>query len=321
MDIKASYLTITGGVEAMRADALLGILKERGRGFASNSETWAELRLALDVLKKQTGDIEKVHKEMWEAVKDRNLDAFSALCQEFERSAAALCGDWVRASVLAKIALEDPELPEEPTREEKIRADRSRLNAISAKLFDLEAVLPMAKGEIREDLAREKAKLDCEALEIEARLAAAGEPTAAQDEDEGCASCQRAEECGACGEGYTIPCPVGTWAPGGSDDENAERSTYYEYKGDMTLEEYDAFRKKVDEDRARLQEIRETRMDIAERLPLANPAVAKKLRRQDWALEKEEADIIAALSDAGVVVDMENLSAEGSGADAAPQEE
>ena len=40
MEIKASYLAITGGVEATRADALLGILKERGRGFASDSETW-----------------------------------------------------------------------------------------------------------------------------------------------------------------------------------------------------------------------------------------------------------------------------------------
>lgn len=117
MDIKASYLAISGGVEAVRADALLGILKERGRGFASDSETWAELRLALTLIKKQTSDIEKVHNAMWETVKDRNGDAFSAFCQEFERSAAALSGDWVRASVLAKIALEDPELSEEPTQE------------------------------------------------------------------------------------------------------------------------------------------------------------------------------------------------------------
>ena len=118
MEIKASYLAITGGVEATRADALLGILKERGRGFASDSETWAELRLSLTLLKKQTSDIEKVHNEMWEAMKDGNGDAFSALCQEFERSAARLSGDWVRASVLAKIALEDPELPEEEPEEE-----------------------------------------------------------------------------------------------------------------------------------------------------------------------------------------------------------
>lgn len=267
MDIKASYLAITGGVEAMRADALLGILKERGRGFASDSETWAELRLALAVLEKQTSDIKKVHNEMWEAVKDRNPDAFSALCQEFERSAATLCGDWARASVLAKIALEDPELPTEPTREEKIAADQARLAAIHEKLGDLRVLLPEARGEVHRDLEIEQAKLNNEELEIEARLTAAGAPLEAEE------------------------------------DEKPGRSTYYEYAGDMTPEEYEAFQKKVDEERARLREIREIRMDIAERLPVSKKPAAAKLRKQDEELAKEEADIVAALADAGALAD------------------
>lgn len=50
-------------------------------------------------------DIEKVHKEMWSAVKDRNEDAFAALSQEFERSSRILAEEWAQTSALAKIAV------------------------------------------------------------------------------------------------------------------------------------------------------------------------------------------------------------------------
>ena len=162
MEIKASYLAIAGGIEATRADALLGILKERGRGFASDSETWAELRLTLDTIKSEVGDIEKVHKEMW--------SAFSALCQEFERSAARLAGDWARASVMAKISLEDPELPPEPTKEEREEADRERLWSIRTKMDNIGNVLPYAQGELAKDLLDERNRLENEEREITARL-------------------------------------------------------------------------------------------------------------------------------------------------------
>lgn len=49
--------------------------------------------------------IEKVHKEMWSAVKDRNEDAFAALSQEFERSSRILAEEWAQTSALAKIAV------------------------------------------------------------------------------------------------------------------------------------------------------------------------------------------------------------------------
>jgi len=49
--------------------------------------------------------LEKVHKEMWSAVKDRNEDAFAALSQEFERSSRILAEEWAQTSALAKIAV------------------------------------------------------------------------------------------------------------------------------------------------------------------------------------------------------------------------
>ena len=183
MEIKASYLAISGGVESMRADALLGILKERGRGFASDSETWAELRLSLTNLEKQTKNIKKVHDEMWAAVEDRNEDAFSALCQEFERAAATLSGEWARASVLAKIALEDPELPEEPTKEEKIAEDQERLAEVRKKLADIRDLLPtISKGGAREALEIQESRLDNEEQEIFVRLTAAGAAPTAEEQ-------------------------------------------------------------------------------------------------------------------------------------------
>lgn len=59
-----------------------------------------------ELLQQMHSDIEKVHKEMWSAVKDHNADAFCALAQEFSRSATLLATDWTVSAALAKIAVE-----------------------------------------------------------------------------------------------------------------------------------------------------------------------------------------------------------------------
>lgn len=76
-----------------------------GRGFASDREAWAELKECIERTKQMHTDIEKVHKEMRSAVKDRNEDAFAALSQEFERSSRILAEEWAQTSALAKIAV------------------------------------------------------------------------------------------------------------------------------------------------------------------------------------------------------------------------
>ena len=65
----------------------------------------ADKARALERTKQMHTDIEKVHKEMWSAVKDRNEDAFAALSQEFERSSRILAEEWAQTSALAKIAV------------------------------------------------------------------------------------------------------------------------------------------------------------------------------------------------------------------------
>ena len=115
-----------GDMGAAITETMTGTLRERGRGFASDREAWAELKECIERTKQMHSSLEKVHKEMWDAVKERNGDAFTALAQEIERSAARLAEKWAQTSALAKIAVlgeaaneaaidgaDEPEEPEE----------------------------------------------------------------------------------------------------------------------------------------------------------------------------------------------------------------
>ena len=105
MDNVSSRVKLMGNLQAAVAEAVSGTMEERGRGFASDREAWAELKECIERTKQMHTDIEKVHKEMWSAVKDRNEDAFAALSQEFERSSRILAEEWAQTSALAKIAV------------------------------------------------------------------------------------------------------------------------------------------------------------------------------------------------------------------------
>lgn len=105
MDGISERVRLMGDLQAAVTEALTGTLRERGRGFASDREAWAELKECVERTKKMHSDIEKVHKEMWSAVTDHNGDDFAALSQEFERSATRLAEEWAQTSALAKIAV------------------------------------------------------------------------------------------------------------------------------------------------------------------------------------------------------------------------
>lgn len=94
MDNLSAQQKLMGNMQATSAELLSGIMEERGRGFASDREAWAQLKAIKDV-----------HKDMWSAVKDHNGDAFCALAGEFQRSAILLAMEWTNASVLANIAV------------------------------------------------------------------------------------------------------------------------------------------------------------------------------------------------------------------------
>lgn len=97
---------LLGNLEHTSAELLESTMDERGRGFASDNESWAEIKVHLERAKKMAGDLEKLHKEMWDAIKDQNDDAYRALANELTRGGAMLAAERMTASVLAKIAVE-----------------------------------------------------------------------------------------------------------------------------------------------------------------------------------------------------------------------
>lgn len=74
MSETSSRVRLMANLQAAVAEAVSGTMEERGRGFASDREAWAELKECIERTKQMHTDIEKVHKEMWSAVKDRNED-------------------------------------------------------------------------------------------------------------------------------------------------------------------------------------------------------------------------------------------------------
>lgn len=97
---------LLGNLEHTTAELLEGMTEERGRGFASDNESWAALKGCLERAEKMRKDIEKVHKEMWDAIKDQKDDAYRALANELTRASSALAAEWIAVSVLGKIAVE-----------------------------------------------------------------------------------------------------------------------------------------------------------------------------------------------------------------------
>ena len=71
MSYLSSGAQLLGNLEHTAAELLETTMQERGRGFASDNESWAEIKAHLERAKKATGDLEKVHKEMWKPSKTR----------------------------------------------------------------------------------------------------------------------------------------------------------------------------------------------------------------------------------------------------------
>lgn len=64
MSETSSRVRLMANLQAAVAEAVSGTMEERGRGFASDREAWAELKECIERTKQMHTDIEKVHKEM-----------------------------------------------------------------------------------------------------------------------------------------------------------------------------------------------------------------------------------------------------------------
>lgn len=76
MSETSSRVRLMANLQAAVAEAVSGTMEERGRGFASDREVWAELKECIERTKQMHTDIEKVHKEMWSAVQGQKRGRF-----------------------------------------------------------------------------------------------------------------------------------------------------------------------------------------------------------------------------------------------------
>lgn len=70
MDNLSAQQKLMGNMQATSVELLSGIMEERGRGFASDREAWAQLKENIENVESRMKAIKDVHKDMWSAVKD-----------------------------------------------------------------------------------------------------------------------------------------------------------------------------------------------------------------------------------------------------------
>lgn len=99
-------VVLASEMQAAVAGHLDNVMDERGRGFASDREAWAELKVRLEAASAAAKNVDKLHKEMWDEVKSGNGDAVCALEQELSRAAERIAQAWVDVAAMARIAVE-----------------------------------------------------------------------------------------------------------------------------------------------------------------------------------------------------------------------
>lgn len=90
-------------VMAQRVEALVN---QRGRGFASDKESWADLRKRVEECDDLMKSIKTVQKDMWKAIRDNDPDAYGALVAELIRESMTMTVNWLGITAASKVALE-----------------------------------------------------------------------------------------------------------------------------------------------------------------------------------------------------------------------
>ena len=79
--------------------------EKRGRAMASSREVWAILKGSMDAADRAAGPIAKLHKEMWDSVKDSNDEMLMAEVQAIRNAALQTAMEYIRMAALAESAM------------------------------------------------------------------------------------------------------------------------------------------------------------------------------------------------------------------------
>lgn len=86
--------------------AVAAITEQRGRGFASDKESWADLRKRVEECDDLLKNIKNVQKDMWKAIRENDPDAYGALAAELVRESMTMTTNWLGITAASKVALE-----------------------------------------------------------------------------------------------------------------------------------------------------------------------------------------------------------------------
>lgn len=88
------------------AEQVAALTGQRGRGFASDKESWADLRKRVEECDDLLKNIKNVQKDMWKAIRENDPDAYGALAAELVRESMTMTTNWLGIAAASKVALE-----------------------------------------------------------------------------------------------------------------------------------------------------------------------------------------------------------------------
>lgn len=102
LDMEVSTLVLQAVLQAQEDETK----KEHRSCFGSDHEAWATLKEHAERAAKAAEPVAKLHKEMWDAVKDHNQDQALADLQAMKNSAIQTAMEWIRFAAQAARAIE-----------------------------------------------------------------------------------------------------------------------------------------------------------------------------------------------------------------------
>ena len=88
------------------AEQVAALTEQRGRGFASDKESWADLRKRVEECDDLLKNIKNVQKDMWKAIRENDPDAYGALAADLVRESMTMTTNWLGIAAASKVALE-----------------------------------------------------------------------------------------------------------------------------------------------------------------------------------------------------------------------
>lgn len=93
-------------LQAAVAEQVAALTEQRGRGFASDKESWADLRKRVEECDDLLKNIKNVQKDMWKAIRKNDPDTYGALAAELVRESMTMTTNWLGIAAASKVALE-----------------------------------------------------------------------------------------------------------------------------------------------------------------------------------------------------------------------